>query len=188
MFTDIVGYTALMGHDEKKALEVLENNRQIQRPIIEEYRGRWIKELGDGVMASFNAATDAVYAAIKIQQACIAAGVFQLRIGIALGEIVFENEDIFGEGVNVASRIQSVAPPGEIWISESVHNNVSNKNDITSELVKVQHLKNVAAPVRIYRVSVGVTNVVAGGSKFNRTRNSDNNSTVRMGRNILIAS
>ena len=185
MFTDIVGYTALMGHDEKKALEVLENNRQIQRPIIEEYRGRWIKELGDGVMASFNAATDAVYAAIKIQQACSAAGIYQLRIGIALGEIVFENEDIFGEGVNVAARIQSVTPPGAIWISESVHSNVINKNDITSEFVNAQHLKNVSAPVRIYRVIVGATNIT--GERGDLNRNVDNHPPAQRGTRILIA-
>ena len=70
MFTDIVGYTALMGKDEKKAFGLLEKNRQIQKPIIEQFNGRWIKELGDGVMASFTTVSDAVNAAIKIQQAC----------------------------------------------------------------------------------------------------------------------
>ena len=67
MFTDIVGYTGLMGRDEQKAFELLNKNRQIQKPIIEEYNGKWIKELGDGVMASFNTVSDAVAAAIKIQ-------------------------------------------------------------------------------------------------------------------------
>jgi len=70
MFTDIVGYTALMGNDEKKAFELLSKNREIQKPIIEKYNGRWIKEMGDGVMASFNSASDAVNAALKIQEAC----------------------------------------------------------------------------------------------------------------------
>ena len=92
MFTDIVGYTALMGNDEKKAFELLSKNRQIQKPIIEQYNGRWIKELGDGVMASFNTASDAVNAAVKIQQACNATKDFQLKIGIHLGEVVFEKK------------------------------------------------------------------------------------------------
>ena len=70
MFTDIVGYTALMGKDEQKAFELLRKNREIQKPIIEEFGGRWIKELGDGIMASFPAVSNAVYAAIKIQEAC----------------------------------------------------------------------------------------------------------------------
>ncbi|MDH4298976.1 MAG: hypothetical protein OEV74_22090, partial [Cyclobacteriaceae bacterium] len=70
MFTDIVGYTALMGSDNKKALAILQKNRELQKPIIEEFNGRWIKELGDGAMASFGTAADAVYAAVKIQEIC----------------------------------------------------------------------------------------------------------------------
>ena len=154
MFTDIVGYTALMGNDEKKAFELLNKNRRLQKPIIEKFNGRWIKELGDGVMASFNTVSDAVNAAIKIQQACNDAKDFQLRIGIHLGEVVFENDDVFGDGVNIASRIQALATPGGIWVSESVHNNVSNKIDIETEYVKTEQLKNVKEPVRIYQVKV----------------------------------
>ena len=152
MFTDIVGYTALMGRDESKAFEFLNKNRHIQRPIIEQNNGRWIKELGDGVLASFTTVSDAVTAAIKIQQACNVAKDFQLRIGIHLGEVVFENDDVFGDGVNVASRIQAKAPPGGIWISESVHNNVVNKHDIVTKYVTTERLKNVKDPVRIYQV------------------------------------
>ena len=79
MFTDIVGYTALMGNDEQKAFELLKKNREIQKPIVEQYNGRWIKELGDGVMSSFSTASDAVNAAVKIQEACNAANKFQLK-------------------------------------------------------------------------------------------------------------
>ncbi|HQW93778.1 MAG TPA: adenylate/guanylate cyclase domain-containing protein, partial [Ferruginibacter sp.] len=107
MFTDIVGYTALMGNNEQKAFELLRKNREIQKPIIEEFGGRWIKELGDGVMASFPAVSNAVYAAIKIQEACHQDGAFELRIDIHQGEVVFENDDIFGDPVNIASRLQS---------------------------------------------------------------------------------
>ncbi len=124
MFTDIVGYTALMGDDEDKAFDLLNKNRQLQRPIIEQYGGKWIKELGDGVMASFSTVSDGVNAAIKIQEASNAAKDFQLRIGIHLGEVVFENDDVFGDGVNIASRIQAMASPGSIYISEAVHNNI----------------------------------------------------------------
>ncbi len=154
MFTDIVGYTALMGNDEQKAFTILTKNRSLQKSIIEQFNGRWIKELGDGVMASFNTVSDAVNAAIKIQQTCNATKDFQLRIGIHLGEVVFENDDVFGDGVNIASRIQALATRGGVWISESVHNNVSNKNDINTEFVKVVHLKNVKEPVRIYQVKM----------------------------------
>ena len=93
MFTDIVGYTAMMGKDEQKAFELLHKNREIQKPIIEAFGGRWIKELGDGVLASFPLVSSAVYAAIKIQEACFSFKAFELRIGIHLGEIVFENNE-----------------------------------------------------------------------------------------------
>jgi TolB-like protein/class 3 adenylate cyclase/Tfp pilus assembly protein PilF len=155
MFTDIVGYTALMGHDEGKAFEYLRKNRELQKPVIEEFGGKWIKELGDGVMASFKTVSDAVCAAIKIQEAVKQAKEFQLRIGIHQGEVVFENNDVFGDAVNIASRIQSVANPGSIYISESVFHIVSNKKNINTRFIKEQPLKNVKAPVRIYEVLVG---------------------------------
>jgi TolB-like protein/class 3 adenylate cyclase/Flp pilus assembly protein TadD len=152
MFTDIVGYTSLMGKDEKKAFNLLQKNRELQKPIVEQFKGRWIKELGDGVMASFNTVSDAVNAAIAIQKGCNEAKEFQLRIGIHLGEVVFENEDVFGDGVNIASRIQAIASPGSIFISESVYENISNKKDFQAKFVKEQILKNVREPVRIYKV------------------------------------
>jgi adenylate cyclase len=154
MFTDIVGYTVLMGNDEQKAFDLLKKNRELQKPIIEQFNGRWIKELGDGVMASFNTVADAVYAAVKIQEACNASKEFQLRIGIHLGDVLFENDDVFGDGVNIASRIQAIAKPGCIYVSESVHNNVSNKKDIQTKFIKEETLKNVKEPVRIYEVMI----------------------------------
>jgi len=154
MFTDIVGYTALMGNDEQKAFTILNKNRELQKPIIEQFNGRWIKELGDGVMASFNTVADAVYAAVKIQEACNASKEFQLRIGIHLGDVLFENDDVFGDGVNIASRIQAIAKPGCIYISESVHNNVSNKKDIQTKFIKEETLKNVKEAVNIYEVMI----------------------------------
>ncbi len=152
MFTDIVGYTALMGNDEQKAFELLDKNRQLQKPIIEQFNGRWIKELGDGVMASFNTVSDAVNAAIKIQQKCNAAKEFQLRIGIHLGEVIFENDDVFGDGVNIASRIQAIANPGSIYISEIVYKSISNRLEFLTKFVKEEKLKNVKEPVKIYQL------------------------------------
>ena len=156
MFTDIVGYTALMGNNEVKAFELLRKNREIQKPIIEEFGGRWIKELGDGVMASFPSVSNAVYAAIKIQEACYNSKAFELRIGIHQGEVVFENDDIFGDAVNIASRLQVLAPPAGIFVSESVQRDLSNKNDIRSEFVRLENLKNVKDPIRVYKIfSIG---------------------------------
>lgn len=152
MFTDIVGYTAMMGNDEQKAFELLRKNREIQKPIIEEFGGKWIKELGDGVLASFPLVSSAVYAAIKIQEACFNDKTFELRIGIHQGEVVFENNDIFGDAVNIASRLQTLAPPSGIYVSQSVQRDLSNKKDIRTEFVRAENLKNVKDPIQVYKI------------------------------------
>lgn len=157
MFTDIVGYTSLMGNDEAKAFNLLKANREIQKPLVEKYKGRWIKELGDGVLASFPTVTNAVICAGSILQACKQISGLDLRIGIHLGEVVFENNDIFGDGVNIASRIISLAPPGGICVSESVHTNVANKKGISTHFLREEKLKNVKDPVRIYEVTIEVS-------------------------------
>lgn len=154
MFTDIVGYTALMGEDEQKAFNLLRRNRQIQKPLVEKFNGTWIKEIGDGILASFKTATDAVLCADAIQQACASVPGLQLRIGIHLGEVIFEHNDIFGDSVNIASRLQALAPIGGIWISEAVHKNIANKKGITSTFVRHETLKNVKEPVQVYEVHV----------------------------------
>ncbi len=154
MFTDIVGYTALMGEDEQKAFELLHKNRQIQRPLIEQFGGKWIKELGDGILASFSTVTDAVLCACTIQQSCNRIPDLKLRIGIHLGDVVFENNDVFGDGVNIASRLQALAPIGGIWVSDSVHKNIANKKGINSKFVREEILKNVKEPVQIYEVDI----------------------------------
>ncbi len=154
MFTDIVGYTALMGHDEEKAFELLRKNRNIQKPLIKHYKGTWIKELGDGVLASFHTLTDAVFCAAAIHHASSKVHGLQLRIGIHLGEVIFENNDVFGDGVNIASRLQAMASPGRTWVSEAVYKNLLNKKEITAEFVKEETLKNVSEPVKVYEITV----------------------------------
>ncbi|MDH4296710.1 MAG: AraC family transcriptional regulator [Cyclobacteriaceae bacterium] len=160
MFTDIVGYTAIMGNDENHALALLNKNRELQKPIIGEFSGRWIKEIGDGTMASFNTVSDAVNAAVKIQEACNAANDFQLRIGIHQGEVVFENDDVFGDAVNIAARIQAAARPGCIFISEAIHHNITNKKEIKTQFVKEEILKNVSQPVRLYQVMISGSEIL----------------------------
>jgi adenylate cyclase len=154
MFTDIVGYTSLMGEDEEKAFDLLNKNRQIQQPLIEQYGGKWIKELGDGVLASFATVTDAVMCAGTIQQSSLKIPGLKLRIGIHLGDVVFENNDVFGDGVNIASRLLAHAAAGGICASESVYNNVANKKGISAIFLREEILKNVKDPVKIYEVTV----------------------------------
>src|SRR6187402_3454209 len=153
MFTDIVGYTALMGNDEQKAFELLKKNRALQKPIIEQFNGRWIKELGDGVMASFNTVSDAVNAAIKIQEACNAAKDFQLSIGIHQCEIIFENNDIYGDAVNIASRIQSLGVPGSVLFSKKITDEIRNKSEFQLTSLGRFEFKNVEESIEVFALS-----------------------------------
>jgi len=152
MFTDIVGYTALMGDDEQKAFQLLQKSRQLQVRLVDQNNGRWIKELGDGALTSFSTASDAVRCAVSIQQECSSIPNLKLHIGIHLGEVMFENGDVFGEGVNIASRLQALASVGEILISESVYLNIRNKKEFVIEFYREETLKNVASQVKLYRV------------------------------------
>ena len=152
MFADIVGYTAMMERDEQAALRILDKHREIQRSIIDHFHGRWLKEMGDGVLASFATVTDAVYCAKEIQKTCQNESELHLRIGIHQGEVVFDGEDVFGSGVDIASRLVPLAPVGGILISESVHNNLINKKDIACSYVGEKQLKNVKKPVKVYQV------------------------------------
>ena len=154
MFTDIVGYTALMGEDEDKGYRLLKQNRNIQKPLIEKYGGIWLKEMGDGTLASFSSISEAVYCAKEIQEACLDEPELNLRIGIHLGEVIIEDGDVFGDGVNIASRIEALAPAGGICISESVFQNIQNMKRIETEYIQEVKLKNVKRPVRIYQVSI----------------------------------
>jgi adenylate cyclase len=157
MFTDIVGYTALMGNDEQKAFQLLKKNRQIQQLLIKQYNGTWIKELGDGVLASFQTVTDAVFCAGAIHKACNEVEGLKLRIGVHLGEVVFEDRDVFGDGVNIASRLQALAPVGGTFVSEAVYKNVINKKEVITEFIKEETLKNVSEPVKIYELKLKET-------------------------------
>jgi TolB-like protein/Tfp pilus assembly protein PilF len=152
MFTDIVGYTALMGRDEDKAFQILRKNRGIHRPIIKKYRGEWLKEMGDGILASFKSSSDAVRCANEIQYYARKEGI-SLRIGIHEGEVVFEESDVLGDGVNVASRLEEIAEEGCINISGAVYKDIRNKAGITAEFIEEKMLKNVEEPVKVYKVS-----------------------------------
>ncbi len=152
MFTDIVGYTALMGKDEKKAFECLKKNRRIQWRLIKKFKGKWLKEMGDGILASFSSNIDAVMCAVSIQTAAEEMYI-PLRIGIHLGDVIFEEKDVLGDGVNVASRIQGTAETNGIVISETVFNDIKNKEGIDTEFLGTQTLKGVESPIGVYKVT-----------------------------------
>ena len=120
MFTDISGYTALMGSDEDKAFDILRKNKKIHEELVEKYKGKLIKELGDGMLISFDLASDAVRCAKEIQRACKEQDI-PLKIGIHEGEMVFSGDDVHGDGVNVASRLEAATQVGGISISGDVY-------------------------------------------------------------------
>lgn len=153
MFTDIVSFTKLMGTDEDKALEALEINRKLQKPIIECHNGQLVKEIGDGILASFTTATDALKAAINIQNACINAKYFQIKIALHLGELVFKNKDVYGDGVNVASRIETLGVGSSILMSKIFRDQVKNKTEFILKSIGTFNFKNVDGPVEIFALS-----------------------------------
>jgi len=170
MFTDIVGYTALMNDDEDKAYAILEKNRQIHKNLIKKFNGHWIKEIGDGVLISFTSISEALNCAKEIMAAVSEYPDLELRMGIHQGEVLFRDGDIFGNEVNIASRIQALAPPGRIWISGQVYRNISNHRDIKTRLIGDKELRNVKESIRVYEVELedGLQNLYRGRKLFNK--------------------
>ena len=150
MFTDIVGYAKLLGTDERKALTLLHESRLIHETCIDSHGGELLKEMGDGILAQFDSALEAIKCAIDIQQRARTTLGNSLRIGIHLGDVVIEHHDIFGDGVNIASRLQSIADPGGIYISESVEKTIRSRKDIQSRYLGEVDLKNVDYRIKTY--------------------------------------
>ena len=153
MFTDIVGYTALMGKNSKKALELLHKNREIHKSAIQKHHGKWLKEMGDGILVQFESAIDSIRCAIEIQKKARENLDGSLRIGIHLGDVTIENNDVFGDGVNIASRLQTIADPGGIYFSDSIQHAIRANEDIQTEYFGAIQLKNVDYLLNTYYIS-----------------------------------
>ncbi len=152
MFTDIVGYTALMGKDEDRAFETLRINKKIHTELIEKHNGTLIKEMGDGILVSFHSSLNAVRCAIEIQTESKRQEI-PLKIGIHEGDMVFAGDDVLGDGVNIASRLEAITETGAITISEAIYRNIKNKPGIYTTFLEEKLLKNVDEPVKVYQVS-----------------------------------
>ena len=160
--TDVVGYSRMMGGDEEGTLAALKSLRKsLIDPKIAEYRGRVVKTTGDGALVEFASTFDAVRCAIDIQRvmpernADIPPGrKIEFRIGINVGDIIVDGDDIFGDGVNVAARLESISEPGGICISDVVHQQVSGRVEALFDDLGDQNLKNIARPVRAYRIAL----------------------------------
>ncbi len=150
MFTDIVGYTALMAESEQRGRGVRERHRTVLGPLAEQYSGQIVDENGDELVLSFASAVDAVNCALAVQTELRDDAELRLRIGIHLGDMVFEDGRIYGDGVNVASRIRPLAEPGGVCISEPVYDSVKNQANVAATSLGKQQLKNVARPMEVF--------------------------------------
>jgi adenylate cyclase len=160
---DVAGYSRLIGADEEGTLERLRALRaELIDPKIAEHRGRLVKTTGDGLLVEFGSVVDALHCAVEVQREMAGRNAdvpldnrIELRIGINVGDIVVEDGDIFGDGVNVAARLEGLAEPGGICVSARVQEDAAGKLDLAFEDIGEQALKNIARPVRAYRVVTG---------------------------------
>ena len=159
MFTDMVGYSALSQRNEALALELLEEHRGVLRCLFPKYQGTEIKTTGDGFLVEFASALDAVRCAMEIQKALAernqtqpAERTVRIRIGIHLGDIERKENDVFGDGVNIAARIEPLAEPGGICVSNSIHDQIENKIEYALVRLSKPELKNIQANVQVYRL------------------------------------
>lgn len=161
MFSDICGYSSLMGQDEALAMEVLAHHDKVVNAGLKKFNGKTIKRMGDGVLAEFPSAVGAVDCALAIQRHMRVYNKkapekkrFELRIGVHLGDIIVTDDDILGDGVNVAARIEPLALPGGICISQDVYNQIQNKIEVEVVSIGPQQLKNIRRQIEIFRVLV----------------------------------
>ena len=157
---DVAGYSRMMGADEEGTLLRLNTHRrEFLEPKIAEHRGRIVKRTGDGVLIEFASGVDAARCAVEIQRGMVERNAsmpedkrIELRIGIHIGDVMIEDDDIFGDGVNIAARLEAIAQPGGVCISEDAYRQVRGKLDAKFQDVGEQSLKNITQPIRVYRL------------------------------------
>jgi adenylate cyclase len=166
---DVAGYSRLMGADEEGTLAALKAiRRELGDPKVKEHRGRIVKTTGDGLLIEFASVVDAVRCAVEVQEGMAERNAevpqekrIEFRIGINLGDIIRDGRDIFGDGVNIAARLEALAEPGGICVSQVVHGQVRDKLDLAFEDTGEQQVKNIARPVHVWRVRLGIKPAVS---------------------------
>ncbi len=153
VFTDIVGFTQLTADDQQKASDLLDLQRNELKPLVETYGGKWVKEVGDGLILTFDTITNAVKCCLKIQEKAKDIENLSLRIGIHLGEILEKENDIIGDDVNVAARIEPFSAPGGIAISNKVYDAIVRESDFTTKYLGKPKLKGVGQKVEVYCIT-----------------------------------
>jgi TolB-like protein/tetratricopeptide (TPR) repeat protein len=162
MFADIVGYSAMAEQDERLALRLLEEHRSALRPILSRHSGRELKTMADGFLAQFDSAVDAANCALQLQSELAARNArvapeerLLLRIGLHVGDVVVQDGDVLGQEVNLASRIEQLAEPGGICVSEDFARQVRRKVSASLQSIGTPHLKNLREPVEVFRMVAG---------------------------------
>ena len=153
LFADMTGYTALMQENEQLARNKRKRLKEVLELAVSQYNGKILQYYGDGSLSIFNSAIDSVSCAINIQQQLQQEPKVELRMGIHTGDVIIEDDSIYGDGVNLASRIESLAVPGGIFISEKVHDEIKNQSDISTREMGYFELKNVKQPVRLFAIA-----------------------------------
>src|SRR5688572_16316680 len=161
MFTDMVGYSALTQQNEQLALELLAEHRTILRPFFKKHEGREIETAGDSFFVEFNSAVEAAACAIEIQTALYERNMVQpaerhilLRIGLHIGDVVYMDDHVHGDGVNIAARLEPLAAPGGICVSEDVARQIRNKVPYPVIQLPAEKLKNISMPMDIYCIAL----------------------------------
>ena len=149
VFTDIVDFTKISAEDEQFALDIIDKQRKILKPIVNEYKGEWLKEIGDGLLISFDSSLDAVRCSIKIQESLKSVSEFKIRIGIHQGDIFVKDGDVYGDDVNIASRVEGFSPEGGISISDKVYKDIQGVRDITTSFIGHKPLKGVSQETKV---------------------------------------
>ncbi|MCH8306311.1 MAG: hypothetical protein IIB94_14455, partial [Candidatus Marinimicrobia bacterium] len=156
MFTDMVGYTALMQKDESKARELIQRHRELMKPHVEKHGGEILQFVGDGTFCTFDSAIEAVNAALEIQYVFKLEDEMSLRIGIHVGDVVVDGDEVYGDGVNVASRIEPLAEPGGICVTDKVYDNLKNQQGMKITSLGEKELKNVVESLKIYSIEASI--------------------------------
>jgi len=143
MFTDIQGYTALMQKDEENAIKIRRRHREVFETVTKKYNGKILQYYGDGTLSIFDSAVEAVQCGTDMQLSFREKPDIPVRIGIHLGDIIYDQEDIIGDGVNVASRIESLGITGSVLISEKINDEVTNQGSIQTESLGEFKFKNI---------------------------------------------
>ena len=159
VFTDIADFTSLSAKDEQKAVELIQKQNEIVKPIVEKHNGEWLKEIGDGLLFSFDSSIEAVRCSIQIQITLKEIDDLNIRIGIHQGDIFIKDGDIFGDDVNIASRVEAFSPIGGISISDKVNMDITGVADIKTKFLGHRKLKGVGQDTKIYCINNKSLNV-----------------------------